>query len=119
MHVAVALGSVGLFGVISYSVAQRRRELAIRLALGARPANVRSIVVAEAVQMAGDGALTGLAGSLVATRFMSGLLFGVRAWDPSTYGAVPLVLVAVATAASWLPARRASRVDATSTLRGD
>jgi len=116
---AVGVGAIGLYGVVSYSVAQRRREIAIRLALGAVPGGVRSMVVRDALRVVGSGTAVGLAGAAIAGRFMQGLLFGVTGLDPFTYVVVPTALVCVALAASWIPALKASRVDAIGSLRGE
>jgi predicted permease len=116
---ALGLGAVGLYGVVSYSVAQRQREIAIRLALGAVPSGVRSMVVFEALRMVGGGAIVGLVAAAAAGRLMQGVLFGVAGVDPLTFAAVPAALVVVAVLASWIPARRAARVDAIGSLRGE
>jgi predicted permease len=116
---ALLLGAVGVYGVLSYSVAERQRELAIRLALGAAPVGVRSMVVRDALQVVAMGTLVGLAGAIASGRLMSGMLFGVSSIDPLTFIAVPGALMIVALAASWIPARRASRVDAIEALRGE
>jgi putative ABC transport system permease protein len=116
---AVALGAVGVYGVMSYAVAQRRREMAIRLALGATPVGVRAIVIRDGLRIVAMGAVAGLAAAIVAGRLMRGLLFGVEAVDPLIYLTVPAVLIIVATIAAWLPARRASRVEAIAALRDE
>ena len=115
--VALLLGAVGLYGVISYSVSQRSREIGVRMALGAQRADVSRMVVGEGMALAGVGLAVGLVAAFGATRLMSSLLFGVRPADPLTYGAVALVLAAVALLASWLPARRATALDPARTLR--
>ena len=116
---ALGLGAIGVYGVMSYSVAQRQREIAIRLALGAVPAGVRSMVLYDALKVVLSGTAAGLVGAAVAGRWIAGLLFGVRGLDPLTFTAVPAALVCVAVIASWIPARRASRVDAMASLRGE
>ncbi len=116
---AVSLGAIGLYGVMSYAVAQREREIAIRLALGATARGVRSIVVLDALKVVLVGAAAGLAAAALAGRFMGSLLFGVSGIDPLTYTVVPATLATVAIFASWIPARRASRVDAMGSLRGE
>ena len=116
---ALVLGATGVYGVLSYSVAQRQREIAIRLALGAEPAGVRSMVVRHALGVVLAGAATGLAAAAGAGRLLSGLLYGVNGVDPVTFAVVPATLVLVALAASWIPARRASTIDATASLRGE
>ena len=115
--VALALGAVGLFGLIAYVVSLRGREIAIRLALGARPADVSRMVERQAVLVAGVGILAGLAGAIVTTRALASLLFGVAPGDPRTLAAAALTLAVVAAAASRLAARRAARVDPVRALR--
>jgi len=114
---ALSLGAVGIYGVISYSVAQRTREIGIRMALGARRQEVLLLVVGQGAKLALAGVAIGIAGGLMLTRLMSKLLFGVQATDPLTYGAVAVLLMLVALAACFLPARRAMRVDPMVALR--
>jgi predicted permease len=108
---ALVLGAVGLYGVLSYVVAQRTREIGVRMALGAEAGAVRRMVVAQGVKVVVVGILLGLAGAFAATRGLATLLYGVGAVDPVTFGGVALVMVCVGVVASWVPARRASRVD--------
>jgi len=115
--VALLLGLVGIYGVISYSVAQRTREIGIRIALGARPTEVRGMFVRQGMLLTGLGVAVGLAGAAALTRLMSALLFGISPLDPLTFGAVPAGLAAIALMASYLPARRASVVDPVEALR--
>jgi ABC-type antimicrobial peptide transport system permease subunit len=115
----VTLGATGVYSVMSYSVAQRQREIAIRLALGAEPVVVRSMVMRDALRVVLVGAVTGLVAAAMAGRLMQGLLFGIGSLDPLTYAVVPCALTIVAIIASWLPARRASRIDAMTALRGE
>ena len=117
--VAVVLGGVGIYGVIAYVVSLRTREIAIRLALGARPADVRRMVARHAAGVAAIGIVVGLAGALVVMRALGALLFEVSAADPAPLLAAVGVLIAVAGAASWLPARRAARLDPAEALRAD
>jgi ABC-type antimicrobial peptide transport system permease subunit len=115
--VALLLGMVGIYGVISYAVSQRTREIGVRMALGAQRFDVRRMVVREGLVLTGIGIVLGLSVALALSRMMSSLLFGVGAMDPMTYGAVAVGLGAVAVAASYLPASRASRLDPAVTLR--
>jgi putative ABC transport system permease protein len=116
---AVTMAALGIFGVLSYTVTQRTRELGIRLALGAAPGAVRRMVVRQGLGLVVAGLVAGLAGSLALLRVMSSLLYGVAPTDPATFAAVAAVLVTVATAASYLPARRATRVDPMIALRAE
>jgi putative ABC transport system permease protein len=114
---ALFLTSVGIYGVLSFHVARRTHEIGIRMALGARRANVLRMVVAEGVALAAVGIGIGLIGALALSRFLSSLLSGVRATNISTYAAVSGVLLAVALVASYIPGRRATRVDPIIALR--
>jgi putative ABC transport system permease protein len=114
---AVVLGAVGIYGVISYSVAQRTREIGIRIALGARRSEVLLLILRQSTRLAFAGIVFGLVGALLLTRLMAGLLYGVAASDPIVYVSVAGLLIAVALAASYLPARRAMRVDPVVALR--
>ena len=111
---ALVLGIIGIYGVISYSVSQRRREIGIRLALGAQQGELRRMFVRSGLALAGIGVAIGLAVAAGLMRLMKSLLFGISPLDPLTYVAVPLVLVACAAIASYLPARRAAAVEQTS-----
>lgn len=117
--VALLLGLVGIFGVVSYTTAQRTREIGVRMALGARGADVRALVLRQAMLLAAAGVGLGLVAAFGLTRSMSALLFGVEAIDPLTYGAVALLLTAFALLSSYLPARRAARLDPNIALRQD
>jgi putative ABC transport system permease protein len=115
--VALLLGLVGIYGVVSYVVTQRTREIGVRMALGATGASVRRMVVQQGVGLAGIGIGAGLIIAAWASRLMDSLLYGVSSHDPVTYGLVAVTLLAVAALASWLPARRAAGVDPTTALR--
>jgi putative ABC transport system permease protein len=114
---ALVLASVGIYGVMSYSVTQRTHEMGIRLALGAQPANIVRLVVVQGLALTLTGVGVGLAASLLLTQVMSSLLFGVSATDPVTFIAVSSLLSAVALAACYIPARRAASVDPIVALR--
>ena len=114
---ALVLAAVGLYGVLAYSVSLRTRELGIRLALGAEPRTIRRLVVVQGFRLTLIGLALGLAGALALTRLMQSLMFGVSAGDPSTFALVAVTLLAVAATASYLPARRASRVEPMEALR--
>jgi putative ABC transport system permease protein len=114
---ALVLAMVGLYGVISYSVAQRTHEFGIRMALGAERRDILKLVVGQGSQVILAGAGMGMLGALALTRFVSSLLFGVKPTDPLTYLAVSLLLFAVALLASYIPARRATKVDPLVALR--
>jgi hypothetical protein len=116
---ALVLGVIGLYGVISYAVSQRRREIGIRLALGAEPNELRKMFVLHGLKLAGVGVILGLGAAITLMRLMKSLLFGISPFDPLTYAAVPVVLVAAAMLASYLPARRASAVDPVEALRAE
>jgi putative ABC transport system permease protein len=114
---ALVLAAVGIYGVISYAVAQRTREFGIRMALGAQPTNVFGMVLGQGARIAGLGIFLGFIGAAAATRVMASLLFGVKATDPLTFAAVPAVLLGIALLACYVPARRAARVDPMAALR--
>jgi putative ABC transport system permease protein len=113
---AVVLASVGIYGVLSYAVAQRRQEIGIRMALGARASQVVRLVVRQGMTLALGAVFLGLVMAAFLSRLLRTLLFGVGPGDPTTFAACAVVLVAVALGACWLPARRASRVDPATTL---
>ena len=117
--VALLLAMVGVHGVLSYTVAQRSRELGIRMALGADRANVGRLVMGQGALLAVSGVALGLLGALAAARVLSTLLYGVRPTDPLTLASVAVILGTVALAATWLPARRATRVDPLVALRSE
>jgi predicted permease len=115
--VALGLAAVGLYGLISYLVAQRTNELGVRLALGARPGQVERLVVGGALRLAVAGLIAGMIGAAGAARVLRGLLYGVAEWNPPAYLLSVAVLLAVAGLAGWIPARRAARVDPVRALR--
>jgi putative ABC transport system permease protein len=115
--VAVLLASIGLYGVVSYTVAQRTREVGIRVALGARPGDIVRLVLSRGAALVVLGLISGLAAALVTTRFLGSLVFGVSPEDPATFTAAVAVLTAVALVAHLLPVRRALRVDPSTALR--
>ena len=115
--VGLVLAATGVFGVMSYAVAQRAREITIRMALGAVPGDVLRMIVGRALGLAAAGVVLGLAAALALGRFIQGQLFGVTLLDPVTLGAVAVVLCASAVIASFLPARRATRFDPAGALR--
>jgi predicted permease len=116
---ALALGIVGIYGVIAYAVSQRTREIGIRMAMGAPPAVLLRVFVRQGLLLAGVGAALGLAAAAGLTRLMSSLLFGVKALDPLTYAAVSALLIFAAVLASYIPARRAMAIDPVEALRAE
>jgi putative ABC transport system permease protein len=114
---ALALASIGLYGVLAYAVTQRSREIGLRMALGASAGNVTRLVVGHGIALTGGGLLIGLAGSWAATRALKTVLYGVSATDPATFAAVAALLTLISLAACWIPARRASRLDPVVVLR--
>jgi predicted permease len=115
--VAMLLAAIGIYGVISYSVAERTREIGIRMAMGAQTRNVLKLVIEHGMALTGIGIAIGLAGAFAITRVMAKLLFGVTASDPLTFALIALSLIFVALAACYLPARRAAKVDPIVALR--
>ncbi|NNF28934.1 MAG: FtsX-like permease family protein, partial [Gemmatimonadetes bacterium] len=116
---ALTLASVGLWGIVSYGVSRRTRELGIRISLGAERSRITRLVMQAGLVSVGVGALIGLVGAVVAARLVERFLIGVGGRDPITFVAVPLVLAGVAFLAAYLPARRANRVDSIEALRAD
>jgi putative ABC transport system permease protein len=115
--VALVLAAVGIYGVISYSVAQRTSEFGIRIALGAAPKDVLGMVLGQGLMLGAVGVALGAGGALALTRYIRGLLFGISSFDPLTFVVMAAVLAAVTLAACWIPAHRATRVDPMIALR--
>jgi putative ABC transport system permease protein len=116
---ALGLAALGVYGMMAFAVAQRRQEIGIRMALGARPGDVVRMVLRQALTVSTAGVLVGLPAALVLARTLSGLLYGVRPGDPLTFVAVALLLGGVAVGAAWRPARRAAGIDPATALRAD
>jgi ABC-type antimicrobial peptide transport system permease subunit len=117
--VALVLGAVGLYGVLSYAVSLRTREIGVRLALGAPTSRVMRSVVGNGVMIAGLGLVLGSAGAAALTRFLSGMLYEVEPLDVATFTLMPIVLLAVAVLASYLPARRAAAISPLEAMRAE
>jgi len=115
--IAVALASIGIYGVMAYNVGQRSHEIAIRRALGAKRGEIMRIIIGQGMIMAAAGIGIGLGLALILGRSLSALLFGINYLDPATYATVPIGLAAFALLAIWVPARRAMRVDPISALK--
>jgi predicted permease len=113
------IGGIGLYGVLAYFVTQRRREIGVRVALGADSGQVLRMVVGRGIWLAAAGIATGLLGAALLTRFMRSVLYGVETTDPATFAGVTLALLGVAFLASWIPARRAARVDPLIAMRAE
>ena len=116
---AIVLAAVGLYGVVAYAVEQRTREIGIRMSLGAARYDVLKLLLRWALSMVTLGVITGIVGSVATTRVLSGFLFGIKPTDPITFLAVPLLLVTIALLASYIPARRATKIDPLIALRDE
>jgi predicted permease len=115
----LALAAIGIYGVMAYTVSERARELGVRVALGATTSDVMRMVLGEAFVLAAAGVVLGVAGAVATTRLMAALLFGVTPTDPTTFASIAAILMAIALAGSYVPARRATRVDPMMTLRSE
>lgn len=114
---ALALAAIGIYGVVAFSVARRTQEIGVRMALGAQRGDVLRLVIGEGARMAAFGVAIGILASLGVTRLLSSLLFGIGTTDPLTFASIAVLLCLVALAASYIPARRAMRVDPMTALR--
>jgi ABC-type antimicrobial peptide transport system permease subunit len=114
---ALALAAIGIYGVISYSVSQRTQEIGVRMALGARTWNVYRLILGQGGRAVAIGLAIGLAASAFLTRYLEGLLFGIRGTDPVTFIGISAVLLSAGLLASYIPARRATRVNPSTALR--
>ena len=117
--IALVLSASGLYGVISYLVAQRTREIGMRIALGAQTRDIIGLVMRQGASLTGAGILVGLLGAFAFTRVLQSILYGVSARDPLTYAALAALLAAIALLATWLPAVRAARVDPILSIRSE
>jgi len=115
--IALVLAIVGIYGVMSYSVTQRTHEIGIRMAVGARPLDVFKMILGHGMKLALIGVGIGLVGAFLLTRLMATMLFGVEPTDATTYGAISILLIAIALLACYLPGRRATKVEPTISLR--
>jgi len=117
--IAMCIGAVGIYGVIAYLVSLRTREIGVRMALGARPAQVRRMIARHAIVDAAIGIVVGLVGAVLLTRVLGSVLFGVSPTDPLALGGAAAVLAATAIAAGWIPARRAAALQPSIALRAE
>jgi len=114
---AALLAAVGLYGVMAYAMSRRTGEIGIRMALGARPSDIRWLALSESLRLIGAGVIVGVGAALAAGTLVQGLLFGIKGTDPWVLGMAALVMIAVALIAGWLPAARAARIDPNGALR--
>jgi predicted permease len=114
---ALLMAAIGIYGLMAYSVQQRTQELGVRMALGAQASNIRNMVIRQGMVLALIGVVIGVGGALWLTHFLASFLFGVKAWDPTAFIVTPVLLMAVALFAVWIPARRATRVEPMAALR--
>jgi putative ABC transport system permease protein len=117
--VALVIAMVGIYGVISYAVSQRTHEIGVRMALGAQAKDVLKMVIWRGMRLTMIGVAIGLAAAIALTRVMKSLLFNVSATDPATFALIALLLIAVALIASYIPARRATKVDPLQSIRSE
>jgi putative ABC transport system permease protein len=117
--VALALAAIGLYGVLSTIVRQRTAELGMRMVFGAPRASILTLVVGEGLKLSAAGIVVGVAGALAITRVMKSMLVGINATDPATFAAIVALFTLIAMMASWVPARRAARLDPMSAIRED
>lgn len=117
--VALLLASIGLYGVVSYAVSTRSREVGIRMALGANPGGVVRMMLGDGMKLVAVGGVIGLVLSVLSAQLLGRLLYGIKATDPVAFGVVPVVLIGVALLAAWIPARRASAVDPVTALKSE
>jgi putative ABC transport system permease protein len=116
---ALLLAAVGLYGLISYTVAQRAAEISVRLALGATPSQIVRLIVGQGLRLSIAGVIIGLVGALGVARLLQGLLFSISATEPMVYASLAVALLAIAMLASYVPARRAMRIDPIRALRAE
>ena len=117
--IGLSLGVLGIYGVLAYAVTQRRQEIGVRVALGATPRSVLGLVIGKGMLLAGIGVAVGVGGAWLLTRSMQSVLYDITPSDPGTFAQVVLALLGAALVASWLPARRALRIDPVNSLRAD
>jgi ABC-type antimicrobial peptide transport system permease subunit len=110
---------IGIYGVMSYAVTQRRQELGIRMALGAHPGNILSLVLRRGMKLTLIGMALGLIGAVASTRLLRDMLFGIKPVDPLTFAAMTLLVICISLVACFLPARRATKVDPMNVLRSE